>query len=157
MRLASFVTFLLAVAAMAGCGVRVHYRGGGYAYGYGHHYGYSTSGGTTGIVWNQPAPAAPAPNVAPQQTSTGEFAVTGSDGSYGWEKTCNADVEIHRLSEQMAKKGCQFQSYGYDETRAICGGVSVLLRRDATHVYRLCPPNIDRAQCMNAWAPVLAP
>jgi hypothetical protein len=155
MRLATFVTLILAAAAMAGCGVRVHYTYRGYAYGYGHYYGYSTSHGSTGIVWNQPAPppnviAAPAP-------ATGELEVTGSDGSYGWEKTCNADVEQHRISEQMARKGCTFESYGYDETRAVCGGVHVLLRRDATHVYRLCPAGTDKQVCMNAWAPVLSP
>jgi len=150
MRLAILVTLL---TLAAGCGVRVHYTYRGYAYGYGHYYGYSTSHGSTGIVWNQPAPAAPAPQVV----ATGESEVVGSAGSYGWEKTCNADVEQHRLSEQMAKKGCTFESYGYDETRAVCGGVRVLLRRDATHVYRLCPAGTDRQVCMNAWGPVLAP
>lgn len=60
MRLAILVTL---AALMAGCGVRVHYTYRGYAYGYGRHqyYGYSTSHGSTGIVWNQPAPTAPPP------------------------------------------------------------------------------------------------
>jgi hypothetical protein len=155
MRLATLVTLISLAAAATGCGVRVHYTARGYAYGYGHYYGYSTSHGSTNIVWNQAAPPPPAPNVVAMPAVGGESEVQGSDGSYGWAKTCNADVEIHRLSEQMAKKGCQFESYGYDETRAVCGGVHVLLRRDATNVYRLCPPNTDRGVCQNAWAPVI--
>lgn len=156
MRLATLVT-LISLALMAtGCGVRVRAH---YAHGYGgtvHYYGgHSTSHGSTNIQWNQPAPAPVV--VAAPQANGGEREVNGSDGSYGWSRTCNADVEIHRLSEQMAKRGCQFESYGYDETRAICGGVRVLLRRDATNVYRLCPSGTDRGVCQNAWAPVVAP
>lgn len=150
------VLALLALTA-TGCGVRVHYMHRGYAYGYGNYYGrYSTSHGSTGIVWNAPSPP-PQPVVIATPVATGEIDVTGSDGSYGWSRTCNADVEIHRLSERMAQKGCTFESYGYDETVATCNGVSVRLRRDATHVYRICPAGTDRQQCVAAWAPVIAP
>lgn len=161
MRLAILVTLM--AAALAGCGVRVHYTARGYAYGYGHYYGYSTSYGSTGVVWNAPPPqpvivGAPPPPAGPATVVVrGDVEVVGSDGSYGWMRACDADVEIHRLSEQMARKGCAFESYGYDETRAVCGGVRVALRRDATHVYRLCPPGADRAQCGGAWGAVLAP
>jgi len=165
MRLGFAVTLLTLLAAFSeGCGVRVHYTYRGYAYGYGRHQYYtatSTSYGSSGIAWNQPSPA-PAPNPvnaapAPQNAQSGDVEVTGSDGSYGWQRSCNADVEIHALSEKMAKRGCQFESYGYDETKAICSGVHVLLRRDATNIYRLCPPNAERAVCQQAWAPVIAP
>jgi hypothetical protein len=154
MRLALCATLLLTV----GCGIRAHYRHDGISvatYPHHHHWTYSTSYGSTNIPWSQPATpvnAAPAPNV-----NSVDIEVTGSDGSYGWQRSCNADVEIHQLSEQMAKHGCTFESYGYDETRAVCSGVHVLLRRDATHIYRLCPPSTDRAVCTNAWAPVTAP
>jgi len=154
----------LASTAATGCGVRVHYTQRGYAYGYGPavHYAYSTSYGSTNIQWNPPSPPPPATPPATvvtytQPTYAGETEVTGSDGSFGWQRTCNADVEIHRLSEKMAQRGCTVDSYGYDETKATCSGVKVELRRDATHVYRICPAGSDRGACQAAWAPILAP
>jgi hypothetical protein len=153
MRLSLPLTIAALTSLIAGCAARVHYTYRGYAYGYGYHHGaYSTSYGSTNIQWNQPAMPAPTPYTQP---AGAEIEVSGSDGSYGWQRSCNADVEIHRLSERMAQRGCQFESYGYDETKAMCAGVHVVLRRDATHVYRLCPAGVDRAACQAAWAPVI--
>jgi hypothetical protein len=158
------VVLAVALGALAstGCSVRYHAYGGGY--GYGPHYrtawgygGASTSYGTTGIVWNQPTPApAPAPRPAPARA--GEVLVRGSDGTLGWQRAGNADVEIHRLSAAMTRQGtgCQVTTYQYDETRGTCSGTPVLLRRDATNVYRLCGPGVDEGTCAAAWAPVLA-
>jgi hypothetical protein len=137
MRLGLLATMLLLTAA-AGCRIHTHYvYEGGVAY--------------------VPPPAPPAPPAPPPPVRIrGEVEVQGSDGTFGWQRTCNADVAIHELSERMARKGCQFDSYGYDETQATCEGSRLVLRRDATHVYRLCPSDADRGACREAWAHVLA-
>jgi hypothetical protein len=147
----------VAVGALASTGCSVRYHSYGYGYGYRTAWGYggaSTSYGATGIVWNPPSRPAP----APRQATSGEVLVQGSDGTLGWQRPGNADVEIHRLSAAMTKPsaGCQVSTYQYDETRATCNGVPVLLRRDATNVYRLCAAGVDQNQCAAAWAPVLA-
>jgi hypothetical protein len=128
MRLGLLVT-LLVLVPLAGCRVHVHgeVRQEGYV-----------------------------PPSAMVRSAPGDTEVRGSDGTFGWQRTCDADVTIHEISERMARTGCELQSYGYDETRATCEGVPLLLRRDARHVYRLCPPESDRAACTAAWARAMA-
>lgn len=136
--------------ALASC--RAHVGVGGVTYtsaSYGGHMdgAFSTSSGSTGIEWNPPTPpAGAAPN---------EVEVKGSDGTFGWQSTGNADVEIHKLSEAITRAGCAITEYKYDETKATCGPVEILLRRDATRVYRLCASGTDRKACAQAWAAVV--
>jgi hypothetical protein len=151
MRLTVFITLLL-VTALAGC--RVHTRSAypRRAYAAPHAYAPPYAYGPEERYAVPPAPPPrPAARVAPAESD-----VEGSDGTFGWQRTCNADVAIHELSARMARKGCQIESYGYDETMATCDGAQLLLRRDATHVYRLCPAETDHAECKEAWARVLA-
>lgn len=124
-----FLVTLAFVAALAGCRVRAHYVQRDYAY---------------------------LPPPPPSTRVATDIEVQGSDGTVGWRRACNADVAIHQVSEQMARKGCQVSSYGYDETRAVCGDTPLLVRRDATHIYRLCDPSTDRESCRHAWARVMA-
>jgi hypothetical protein len=144
------VSALAVLALSSAC--RAHVGVGGVTYtsaSYGGHMdgAFSTSSGSTGIEWNPPAPAAGA--------SPNEIAVQGSDGTFGWQSTGNADVEIHKLSEALPRAGCAITEYKYDETKATCGEVSILLRRDATRVFRLCAPGTDRNACTQAWAAVV--
>jgi hypothetical protein len=81
--------------------------------------------------------------------------VEGSDDTFGWKRTGNADVEIHRLSGQLSQR-CKVDKYGYDETQAVCGGIRVLLRRHDVHVYLLCAPGTDRKACEQTWVGVMS-
>jgi hypothetical protein len=138
---------------LSGCYASVHYHavGWGYwGYGYGHASGaFSTSYGETGIVWNAPQGAN-----APPAVMQNDEPVEGSDGTFGFRRTGNADAEIHRLSALVAQK-CKVEKYGYDETQALCGNMRVLLRRDDRHVYLLCAPGADRKACERTWVSVL--
>jgi len=142
------------MSSLVSCYASVSYRavGWGYwGYGYGHAAGaFSTSYGETGIVWNKPQGAASPP---PQMQN--DEPVEGSDGTFGWRRTGNADVEIHWVSERLAQK-CRVEKYGYDETQALCNATRVLLRRDDVHVYLLCARGSDRKACEQAWVVVLA-
>lgn len=143
---------------LSGCHVGVSYTGVGWGYwgyrGYGGHImgAYSTSHGETGIVWNTPQEANGGP--APSQVVRNDTPVEGSDGTFGFQRTGNADVEIHRLSGLLAQK-CKVDKYGYDETQAVCGNTRLLLRRDDEHVYMLCAAGTDRKACETTWVGIL--
>lgn len=143
---------------VAGCYASVHYHSVGWGYwGYGWYAGhaggnFSTSYGSTGIVWNAPQP--PPGQSDPPEVMRNDEPVEGSDGTFGWRRNGNADVEIHRVSEQLAR-ACQVGKYGYDETQATCGNVPVYVRRDDVHVYLLCAAGVDRKACETTWVSIL--
>lgn len=151
------LSILALFAALAGCHVGVTYTHVGWGYwgysGYGHGTGaFSTSHGETGIVWNAPS----GPDGAPAAVLQNDTPVEGSDGSFGWKRLAgNADYEIHRVSEAMVRAGCTVGQYGYDETKATCGAVPLLLRRDAATVYLLCVAGTDKSACQRTWTHVL--
>lgn len=87
---------------LASCYASVSYHPVGWGYwGYGHSAGaFSTSYGSTGIVWNQPQ-GVPAPHEVVQNDTP----VEGSDGTFGWKRTVsNADAEIHRVSTRASRR-----------------------------------------------------
>jgi hypothetical protein len=142
----------LASAFVAGCYASVSYHPVGWGYwGYGHSSGaFSTSYGSTGIVWNQPQ-GVPAPHAVVQNDTP----VEGSDGTFGWRRSVgNADAEIHRVSALLTKT-CRVEKYGYDETQAACPSARVFLRRDDANVYLLCAGGTDRKTCEQAWVSIL--
>ena len=147
-----------AFVALAACHVGVTYTHVGWGYwgyaSYGHGTGaFSTSYGETGIVWNAPGGAGGAGPPAVLQNDT---PVEGSDGTFGWKRIAgNADYEIHRVSEALVKAGCTIGQYGYDETKATCGAVPVVVRRDASTVYLLCAPGAQKGDCQATWTRVL--
>lgn len=153
-------TILFSLAALAGCHAGVTYTHVGWGYWgystYGHGMGaFSTSHGETGIVWNAPSAAGGAGGV-PSPVLQNDTPVEGSDGSFGWKRIAgNADHEIHRVSEALVRAGCTVGQYGYDETKATCGAVPVLLRRDAASVYLLCAAGADKGACQQTWTHVL--
>ena len=149
---------LVGCALLAGCHASVSYQHVGWGYwgyggygGYGHSTGaFSTSHGSTGIVWNAPAGTGP-----PHAVVQNDAPVEGSDGTFGWKRTvANADAEIHRVSGLLTKT-CRVENYGYDETQAACPSARLLVRRDDTHVYLLCARGTDRKACEQTWVSVL--
>jgi hypothetical protein len=142
--------------ALTACHFGVSYTHVGWGYwgysGYGHGTGaFSTSYGETGIVWNAPGGAGAPPPVLQNDTP-----VEGSDGTFGWKRAAaNADFEIHRITEALARAQCNVVSHEYDETRAVCGDVPMLVRRDSSRVYLLCGAGAQRGACQQAWVRVL--
>jgi len=154
------IGLLLGALALSACHVGVTYSHVGWGYwgyhGYGHGTGaFSTSYGQTGIVWNAPSP--PPGGAAPPAVLLNDTPVEGSDGSFGWKRVAGqtADYEIHRLSEALVRGGCTVGTYQYDETKATCANVNVLLRRDAGNVYLLCAPGVQKGDCQATWTRVL--
>lgn len=141
-----FVPGLVLLLALAGCRVHAGYAGG---------IGYSTSYGSSGVVYNQPGP--------PQQVQAAPMAaappgplgaeVRGSDGSFGW-RVPGDEAAFTRADGLVVRYGCRVDSAQPAETLAECAGVKVLLRRDPSHVYRLCVGGTDRAQCLTTWTQI---
>lgn len=143
----------LLLLAAAGCAIHA----GGYG-------GYSTSYGSSGIVYNPPttpapSPTAPVPVAAVTTTSApapGPLGseVQGSDGTFGWRANGD-DATFASANDALDRAGCRVDGAQPSETLAECsGGVHVLLRRDPSHVYRLCASGVDRAQCATTWSQI---
>lgn len=153
MRSRHAVPTALLLLCLGACHVRAGYGGWG---------GYSTSYGSSGVVYNEPTAPAPPPPVAtttvaaPAPAAQGPLGaeVQGSDGTFGWRATGD-EAMFTRANEALVRFGCRVDSAQPTETLAECaGGVKLLLRRDPSHVYRLCATGTDRAQCLTTWTQI---
>jgi hypothetical protein len=111
-----------------------------------YSHGYFYAGYRARVVYASPRPQ----QVPVAQPSN---AVKGSDGTFGWRTgTPNPEDEVRRLTEATARAGCQIESSVPTETRAMCGGVPVLVRSDDCDVFKLCGAGTRGDICGATWA-----
>ena len=149
-------TLLIGLGLLLSTGCYARYHGAGY---YGYNSGYSSSYGSTGVVYNQPVQPQPQAQgqVVVQQPAAvavpGE-GIAGSDGTRGWRVTVQSpEQEFQRLAQMAANARCQVEASTQTELRAVCNGnVHIFVRFDQQNVYKLCAPNTDPSVCAQVWS-----
>ncbi|HSQ63731.1 MAG TPA: hypothetical protein VLM85_10980 [Polyangiaceae bacterium] len=149
-------TLVIGIGLLLTTGCYARSRHAGY-YGYYGGGAYSSSYGSTGVVYNQPQPVPPPPQaqgqVVVQQPGVAGEGISGSDGTRGWRVVSQAPTnDLQHIVQLAGRASCQVEGMNNFEFRGSCtGNVHVIVRVDQQNVYKLCAPGTDPNACAQVW------